>query len=226
MPRRRAQHPQHGRGRAPDPPAHRPYGGRDLGRDGRPSSATTAPCSKTTCARARCSTSAAAARRSSSAATARSSRRRAWPSGSLNLFNECVSKIWPKKEELKAITRRVEEALESADLPEERAERACGIGGHGAGRAQDLQRLLRQGCRKPRHPSGGDAGDHGTALQAQRPGAQADPARLPGPHPHHHPRRADDERAGPMRCAGTASSSVNTESGRGYLCHKLLNATI
>ena len=49
--------------------------------------------------------------------------------GSLNLFNECVSKIWPKKEELKAIIRRVEEALESADLPEERAERACGIGG-------------------------------------------------------------------------------------------------
>lgn len=49
--------------------------------------------------------------------------------GSLNLFNECVSKIWPKKEELKAIILRVEEALESADLPEERAERACGIGG-------------------------------------------------------------------------------------------------
>ncbi len=49
--------------------------------------------------------------------------------GSLNLFNQCVSKIWPKKEELRAMEKRVGEALQSADIPEEKAERACGIGG-------------------------------------------------------------------------------------------------
>ena len=49
--------------------------------------------------------------------------------GSLNLFNQCVSKIWPKKEELRAMEKRVDEALQSADIAEEKAERACGIGG-------------------------------------------------------------------------------------------------
>lgn len=51
------------------------------------------------------------------------------PIGSLNLFNRCVSKIWPKREELNAMERLVRETLSATDLPVDRAARVCGIGG-------------------------------------------------------------------------------------------------
>lgn len=49
--------------------------------------------------------------------------------GSLNLFTECVAKIWPRKDELDAIRQRIGQALGGADLPALPAQRVCGIGG-------------------------------------------------------------------------------------------------
>ena len=51
------------------------------------------------------------------------------PVGSLNLFDRYVSKIWPKRRELEAITQAAGKALHAAELPKERAERVCGVGG-------------------------------------------------------------------------------------------------
>ena len=51
------------------------------------------------------------------------------PVGSLNLFNQCVTKIWPKKAELRDMQARIDQVLDTADLPEKRAKNACAIGG-------------------------------------------------------------------------------------------------
>ncbi len=51
------------------------------------------------------------------------------PLGSLTLFNQQVSKIWPKDKELKAICQAVEQALDRAELPPSRPQRVCGVGG-------------------------------------------------------------------------------------------------
>lgn len=51
------------------------------------------------------------------------------PVGSLNLFDRHVSKIWPKRRELEAITQAAGKALRSAQLPGKKAERVCGVGG-------------------------------------------------------------------------------------------------
>lgn len=51
------------------------------------------------------------------------------PIGSLNLFNRCVSKIWPKAKEMAAIQKLAAEALSQANLPVERAACVCGVGG-------------------------------------------------------------------------------------------------
>lgn len=51
------------------------------------------------------------------------------PIGSLNLFNRCVSKIWPKPSELEAMEELVEEALSRAKLPSTKARWVCGVGG-------------------------------------------------------------------------------------------------
>ncbi len=51
------------------------------------------------------------------------------PIGSLNLFNRCVSKIWPKREELNAMKKLVTEALSGARLPPEKVCRVCAVGG-------------------------------------------------------------------------------------------------
>lgn len=51
------------------------------------------------------------------------------PLGSLNLFRSCVSRIWPKSKELKAMREMVERTLSEANLPLEKAERVCGVGG-------------------------------------------------------------------------------------------------
>ncbi|WP_455582037.1 Ppx/GppA phosphatase family protein [Dysosmobacter sp.] len=51
------------------------------------------------------------------------------PVGSLNLFSRHVKKIWPKRGELDAIRETVAKTLASAELPSERAERVCGVGG-------------------------------------------------------------------------------------------------
>lgn len=51
------------------------------------------------------------------------------PLGSLNLFKSCISKIWPKEKEWEAMRETVREALAGADLPPEKADRVCGVGG-------------------------------------------------------------------------------------------------
>lgn len=51
------------------------------------------------------------------------------PLGSLNLFRSCVSKIWPKSKELKAMREMVERTLSGANLPLEKTARVCGVGG-------------------------------------------------------------------------------------------------
>lgn len=51
------------------------------------------------------------------------------PLGSLNLFNRCVSKIWPKRKELDAMQALVDKTLSEANLPLEKAARVCGVGG-------------------------------------------------------------------------------------------------
>ena len=52
-----------------------------------------------------------------------------YPIGSLVLFNQTVSKIWPKKKELQAIQERITGMLDTMNLPEEPMEAVCGIGG-------------------------------------------------------------------------------------------------
>ena len=54
---------------------------------------------------------------------------RSLPIGSLELFNECVDGIWPRRKELEKLRRTVEEALRGARLPKKPAPRACGVGG-------------------------------------------------------------------------------------------------
>lgn len=51
------------------------------------------------------------------------------PVGSLNLFTRYISKIWPKRRELEAIAAAAENALREAELPREKADRVCGVGG-------------------------------------------------------------------------------------------------
>lgn len=51
------------------------------------------------------------------------------PIGSLNLFNRCVSKIWPKQGELNAMKNLIAEILSDADLPAAKAACVCGVGG-------------------------------------------------------------------------------------------------
>lgn len=51
------------------------------------------------------------------------------PIGSLNLFNRCVSKIWPKRQELKAMQGLITETLSGADLPMLKTACVCGVGG-------------------------------------------------------------------------------------------------
>lgn len=51
------------------------------------------------------------------------------PVGSLNLFTRYVGKIWPKRKELEAIAAAAKDALREAELPREKAERVCGVGG-------------------------------------------------------------------------------------------------
>ncbi len=49
--------------------------------------------------------------------------------GSLNLFNRCVSKLWPDKEELQQLNKVAVETLKTSKLPQKQLEYACGIGG-------------------------------------------------------------------------------------------------
>lgn len=51
------------------------------------------------------------------------------PIGSLNLFNRCVSGIWPKPKELRAMQELTEKALSAAKLPAAKTARVCGVGG-------------------------------------------------------------------------------------------------
>lgn len=51
------------------------------------------------------------------------------PIGSLNLFNRCVSKIWPKGKELNDMRRLIAETLAGADLPTAKVPCVCGVGG-------------------------------------------------------------------------------------------------
>lgn len=51
------------------------------------------------------------------------------PIGSLNLFNRCVSKIWPKREELNAMKKVIKEILSDAELPTVKSECVCAVGG-------------------------------------------------------------------------------------------------
>lgn len=51
------------------------------------------------------------------------------PVGCLELFNRHVKKIWPKKEELKAIREDARQALEELPLPEKNLPLVCGVGG-------------------------------------------------------------------------------------------------
>ncbi len=51
------------------------------------------------------------------------------PIGSLNLFNQYVSKIWPKKGELAAIRERIGDTLAVAGLPAKKVTCVCGVGG-------------------------------------------------------------------------------------------------
>ena len=54
---------------------------------------------------------------------------RSLPIGSLELFDQCVDGIWPRRKELEKLRRTVEEALRGARLPRKPAPRACGVGG-------------------------------------------------------------------------------------------------
>lgn len=49
--------------------------------------------------------------------------------GSLNLFNRCVSKIWPKRKELNNMRGLITETLAGADLPADKVPCVCGVGG-------------------------------------------------------------------------------------------------
>ena len=49
--------------------------------------------------------------------------------GSLNLFRENVSGIWPKDSEIKTITEQISKTLEQANLPEKSVKYLCGVGG-------------------------------------------------------------------------------------------------
>lgn len=51
------------------------------------------------------------------------------PIGSLNLFNRCVSKIWPKQKELEAMGELIEDILSAVNLPTTKSPRVCGVGG-------------------------------------------------------------------------------------------------
>ncbi|MGM9637170.1 MAG: phosphatase [Eubacteriales bacterium] len=51
------------------------------------------------------------------------------PIGSLNLFKNCVSKIWPQKKELETMEKMVRKALSNANLPSEKTDYVCGVGG-------------------------------------------------------------------------------------------------
>lgn len=51
------------------------------------------------------------------------------PIGSLNLFSQYVSKIWPKERELTAIRQRIREEFAAAGLPKGKAGNVCGVGG-------------------------------------------------------------------------------------------------
>ena len=51
------------------------------------------------------------------------------PLGSLNLFKACVSRIWPKPKELEEMRKIVRRTLAEANLPQERVDRVCGVGG-------------------------------------------------------------------------------------------------
>ena len=54
---------------------------------------------------------------------------RSLPVGSLELFNQCVDGLWPKKKELEKIRETAQAALKQACLPKEPAAKACGVGG-------------------------------------------------------------------------------------------------
>lgn len=49
--------------------------------------------------------------------------------GSLNLFSQYVSKLWPKEKELEQIQTHIEEMFQKADLPDRKFDRIYGIGG-------------------------------------------------------------------------------------------------
>ena len=51
------------------------------------------------------------------------------PLGSLNLFKACESRIWPKPKELEEMRKIVRRTLAEANLPQERVDRVCGVGG-------------------------------------------------------------------------------------------------
>ncbi|MGM9607862.1 MAG: phosphatase [Oscillospiraceae bacterium] len=51
------------------------------------------------------------------------------PIGSLNLFSRCVSKIWPKRDEMNAMKKLVTDTLSDAELPADKAARVCAVGG-------------------------------------------------------------------------------------------------
>lgn len=51
------------------------------------------------------------------------------PIGSLNLFNRCVSKIWPKREEVNSMQKLITETLSGAKLPAAKSACVCGVGG-------------------------------------------------------------------------------------------------
>lgn len=51
------------------------------------------------------------------------------PIGSLNLFKNHVSRIWPKGKELAAMEKQVRQTLSGANLPAEKSPCVCGVGG-------------------------------------------------------------------------------------------------
>ena len=51
------------------------------------------------------------------------------PIGSLELFNQCVDGLWPKRKELEKIRKAVAAALKRAHEPACRVEKVCGVGG-------------------------------------------------------------------------------------------------
>ncbi len=73
-------------------------------------------------------------------------RAESFPIGSLVLFNQSVSKIWPKRKEMAQMQEKIQEVLRQLDFPEEPMEYVCGIGGT----ARAVLKLINRSYEYPR----------------------------------------------------------------------------